>query len=73
VGSVVVVVVDPVGDHDPGFLRGDEKFLVEQLVTELVVPGLDVGVLPPRGRGDECAADVESRRTPINRLIVTGH
>ena len=56
----MIVVVDPVPDHEPGFGRGYEDFVVEFLGAELVVPGLDVGVLPGRGGLDEPGLEAES-------------
>ena len=35
--SVVVVVVDPVADHEAGFSRGDQDFVVELLGAWFVV------------------------------------
>lgn len=46
VGSVVVVLLSPVGDEDLGFEEGVELLDGEELVAHSGGVGLDPGVLP---------------------------
>lgn len=52
VGSVGVVVLDPIGDDDPGFGERVELLAVKELLAEGGVERLDEAVLPGRARID---------------------
>src|SRR3954452_4168904 len=57
VRPVAVVVVAPVGDHDPSFGQTRELLDVQQLVADTAVERLDERVLPRCAGLNECRLD----------------
>ncbi|CAA9384843.1 MAG: hypothetical protein AVDCRST_MAG93-9397 [uncultured Chloroflexia bacterium] len=45
-GSLLVVMLTPVGDEDFGFEQGGEAFAVQELIPELAIERFDVAVFP---------------------------
>jgi len=68
VGSVGVVVLDPIGDDDPGFGERVELLAVKELLAEGGVERLDEAVLPGRARIDVEGLDVACREALANDL-----
>ena len=46
VWSGIVVIIPPVGDNDPGFAQGVNKFPIQAFLPETAIEALHIAILP---------------------------
>ena len=77
-GVFCVISASPLFDHDAGFSHAEEQFLIEAFITQAIMKGLDVAILPRAARinvydGDLLSLEfffnaVFSRSSSLSRL-----